>query len=312
MEPEKELDLIDLLKLLGNSIGKGISAISRFIMWFIKFCVKNWYILLVSVAFGIACAFYFSQSKFSKYEGIIVVENNVESTPEFYTEVQSLASYMNNDNTSFSSKFGVSTEIGKKIFRLEPLYIYTSEDEGLYNFIDEKKKYSDLEPHQQKFAILIKTNDRSLFPFLKTALYKYFENHPYFKGRNVARLNFLDVQQRTLQNEIATLDSLKKLEYFEANSKTKNLKMDNALLIGESNTQLYHTNILEMMEKLQRTKIDIETRNSVVTISSDFQIKSPQNARVKSLVLFGSAFFVIGFCLALFIRHRNKIKEFLK
>ena len=59
MEPEKELDLIDLLKLLGNSIGKGISAISRFIMWFIKFCVKNWYILLVSVAFGIACAFYF-------------------------------------------------------------------------------------------------------------------------------------------------------------------------------------------------------------------------------------------------------------
>ncbi|HOR40148.1 MAG TPA: hypothetical protein PLJ82_01145 [Paludibacteraceae bacterium] len=123
MEPEKELDLIDLLKLLGNSIGKGISAISRFIMWFIKFCVKNWYILLVSVAFGIACAFYFSQSKFSKYEGIIVVENNVESTPEFYTEVQSLASYMNNDNTSFSSKFGVSTEIGKKIFRLKPLYI---------------------------------------------------------------------------------------------------------------------------------------------------------------------------------------------
>ena len=169
-----------------------------------------------------------------------------------------------------------------------------------------------MEPHQQKFAILIKTNDRSLFPFLKTALYKYFENHPYFKGRNVARLSFLDVQQRTLQNEIATLDSLKKLEYFEANSKTKNLKMDNALLIGESNTQLYHTNILEMMEKLQRTKIDIETRNSVVTISSDFQIKSPQNARVKSLVLFGSAFFVIGFCLALFIRHRNKIKEFLK
>ena len=62
-EKINKLQKIDLLKLLGNSIGKGISAISRFIMWFIKFCVKNWYILLVSVAFGIACAFYFSQSK---------------------------------------------------------------------------------------------------------------------------------------------------------------------------------------------------------------------------------------------------------
>jgi hypothetical protein len=317
MESEKEikeLDLIDLLKLVGNWIGNGIKSIVSFFSWIIKFSIQNWYVILFFLGVGVALAFYFSQSKYSKYDGILVIENNVGNSTEFYTALQSLASYMDkeDENGSFSTKLNIPSEVGKKIARLQPLYIYTSEDEGLFNFIDEKKKFPDLEPHQRKFAVLIKSRDRSSYPLLKTALVEYFENHPFFKSTNDARMKFLHVQERALEEEILTLDSLKNLEYFEANSKTKNLKMDKALLIGESKTQLYHTNILEMSEKLQLTRIDIATRNNVVTVSSDFTISPPNNTFIKYLVIFCASFYLFGFIVALLIRKRLIIKEFLK
>lgn len=317
MEPEKEvkeLDLFDLLKMLVAWIGGIFKSLFNGILWIIRFSFKNWYFIGTFLVIGIALAFYLSQPKFSRYDGIIVLENNVGNSTEFHTALLSLSSLMNkeDENGLFSQTMGITTEVGKKVMRLKPLYIYTNEDEGLFNLIDEKQKYQDLEPHQKKFAVLVRTRDRALFPIIRNAMINYFENHPHFKATNASRLEFLRVQQQTLEKEISILDSLKNLEYFEANSRAKNLKMDNALLIGESKTQLYHTNIIEMRERLELSKIDKQVRGNVLTLSSDFIIKPPHNERVKFLVFFGISFFVIGFIFSLIVRFRKEIKSFVQ
>ena len=312
-QENKELDLIDILKVFGNWIGKGFQSIGSFFVWVLKFSIKNWSILVVSVAIGVALSFYFSQPKFSKYDGVIVMENNLGSSAEFVTAIQSLASSLDPyaANALFSTRFGISSELGQKVLKLEPFYIYSNEKQGLYNVIDENKQFVDLKPIQNKFAVLIKTNDRTAFALLKNALRTYFDTDVYFKAANNARMVSLYAQKLALTKEIEGLDSLKNLEYFGSNSKSKNLKMEGALLIGETNTQLYHTNILEMSDQLQEIKNEIMLRNNVLTVSSDFTIQPPHNGRVKYGLLFAAGFFVLGFLIALAVRYGKNVKAFV-
>ncbi len=310
---KRELDLLDLFRMFFNWLGFCIKSFFKGLLWILKFSFKNWKIIFASVLIGCGISFYFSQSAKSVYEGTIILQNNVAKSADVALAVKALNTKINPDdyNALLSKILEIKRNVGKDIVSIKPYFIYSSDDEKLYNVIDFYGKYTDKKPVSDRLCISVKTRNKRTFPILRNALVKYLSKNDYFQQLNGSRIEQLKMQKKTMEKELLAIDSLERLEYFQANKKINSIQMEGGLLVGDNKTQLYHENILALTDQIEKVKSDLIIKQGVFTVVSDFYVGRANNGKIKLLVYFGLAFYVLGFITALIYRNKKRIVDFL-
>ena len=110
-----------------------------------------------------------------------------------------------------------------------------------------------------------------------------------------------------LEKEIAELDSLKRMEYFEKNKPTT-AKLGEMLLIGEKETKLYHAQVLDLIRQQQSIERSLFLNDDPFEIILDFSVPAKEeNDMISLTITLVKLSLLLGFLIILFFDQKSFI-----
>lgn len=303
----QEIDLIELFSNIGNWIGKQLRWILNILLSIFYFFLRNaiWFSLFIII--GVAFGFYFHKITKLFYHSDMVGYSHTISNSEV---IQGINNW--NYRTSFSE------EDNLKIKSIKASYMLDLNDDNKWDIIEdvEENIVTDTNIIKQRvsrfFSVEIEVYDTAMIPPVKKALFSYFYNNQRVVDLNNIRIKLKKEMLPKLQKEIDDLNRLKEVEYFE-NNKATTAKLGEMIVVGESKTQLYHEQILELTDKMQIIERDLAIYKDPFEIIIPFSVPSEEdNNSTNIMISFVKLFFIIGFFVILFFDKRKFILYHLK
>ncbi len=301
---EKELDLIDLIKIFWNWFKKRICIPLLFLF---TFCIKKWQVGVIGVALGVAVSILFWQL-FPVYQGSMILVNNIADSSDFINNIKCFAL---TDPQYKSEALGIPVEEIIKIRKIKPHYLcYTDSlmTDYIIDFADDTTKTKVI-PLQNKFCIEVEAKDKSVFPLISDGIIKYLSGNSYYQRINNQRLAELKANIKIAETESTRLDSIMD-------------KKGNDVLLGFSSAGNMMTSMVKpseiVNEKLRLGNMILGAsnvltyQNEIVYISSSMQVyDQPKNFVLKTLPKTTILSILLCYAIALLIVYRENIKQFI-
>ncbi len=306
----KEMDLFDLLKKVGEICESFIGVLGSFFLWLIRFLVKNWLLLSFFTLLGLGLA-YFSL-KPNNRTNYVEFNVHVNGTKSFvvFDILRSLSQKIDydNGNQSFAKVLGINQELVKPLQIIEPVYIIDIDKNGTPDIIDFNNSYlQDTSTRRMRhfLHIRIQAKGETNFSLVQKAIVDYLKKDAFLIKEENERLRLLKNEISVLDNEIELLDSIRR-----AGSSNKELEFSiaNQTIIFEKPT--YHKDIISLEKKRDHLYEIMALQPDVITIYSDV-IRSTKNSKKEIYLTRVIPLFVFGFLLALLISYRREIKKIL-
>ena len=164
---------------------------------------------------------------------------------------------------------------------------------------------------QDKIVIRIGLRDRNAFSTIENALVNYFNTNEYLISLNISRLNSLKEKESMFLKNMAEIDSLQRIEYFEKKNENS-IKLDQKLIIKTDKQMFYYNkiDILKQKEDISRnliSKIDITS-----VISKSQPTAKPLNSLGKTLIKNLIIIYILFLLISLILEYRKPIFDYLR
>ncbi|NCC98985.1 MAG: hypothetical protein EOL95_04670 [Bacteroidia bacterium] len=304
---KEEMDLLDIIKILWQWF---VLYIWKPFVYLFRFGLNKWWLLIIFGILGFVASYLYSEYH-PIYQGFIIYQNNAGISSDFITEIDQL-SKSSKDN--ISKKLGIPMKSLDELRAIAPHYIYSVDSSLTAHIIDYDNEYLNKDKKiviNNRFCVEIQMYDKNFYDGWESGFVDYFNKNKYFSDLKKKYITSVKTNIGVLEEEIAKLDSLREIEYFENSRKDISITSVGTISMSPQ-TKLLHRDIMSLKSELQSNKNTLIYDQDVVSVVASMQVNQlPYNfwkMTYKKFVFFGV---VIGFLLLLFWEYRKKIFNFI-
>ena len=279
---EAEIDLLDLLRIIGRAISNGSKSLGRIFMRSLVYLFKKWIPLGISLLTGLIFSYFLSYTSDSFYTSDLVIRNNVLINADLITYLNRLQKYSNEaNNTALMDALSISQEEYENILDISAYWIIDRGKDGSPDYVDYKNNHNlyDTVNVRMNDRVNIKVeikNPREL-AVLKERIIQYIQKDSFFQERNLIRLRQTEEMISRLSYDIKQLDSLQKIKYFEETKSRLPQNGGQMIFLQEQKTQLVYTEIYELYQRKNIYEIERDLYSEIVTVLNDFSFPAKRN-----------------------------------
>ena len=281
----QELDLLTLIRKTFDFSYRILRKIAGFLGHLLQLTFKYKYVFLGVFAVTLVYAYYTCSKGSKTYRAGLILELN-DGDANFYSgEIVSLNRY--------PAVLQLSNETAGKFMNVGISFSINSNDSTLL-----------------RAELSIGLTDPQVFPEIKDALIDYFDRNEYLKSLNTARVASLEMINNILERDIAEIDSLSKIEYFQ--KKTQEAILSDRLIL-KPGIQLFYSDKLTLLEQKDQVTKELTVKSGIVTILSEFQpAENPAPSFRAVAVKYEIAAFILFLLFALLWNNRKCILNYLR
>jgi len=324
---EEEIDLLELLRRIGNALSIMIKAILRALLISIIFLMKKSLILGLSIAIGIGISYFLKFKSDSSYTSDLVFRNNLAlmdgknlkdnsgTTAEIIGKINKLHILCSENNLkSLSNALSLDAELVKNISDISAYWIIDQSRDGIPDYVDYKGTHNASDTinirMQDRIDVRVKINSPQNLNLVCFGIIKFIENDSLYQQRNRLRIRQNNDLLVRFNYDLLQLDSLQKVKYFE---ETRNMKPKDGgqiVFMQEQKTQLLYPDIYTLYARKQAIETEQNLYKGVVTVLSDFSLPT---RRDNGAMYYGKQIIPWCFFLTLFVliilTNKKKLKE---
>jgi len=318
-QEKKELDLIDIIRIVFKYIRKIAIKIGDFFVWLLRFLFQTKWIWSAVIICGVLYAFYVSRESNLKYRGEVEMRFNVYDAYFYRDLTNALSLYTQDENkSSLIRALDLTPEEAGKLLSINSHFFINRRLGGIredytvdYSNEFEVKKDTTDSRILDRLMLTVVSKDTAIYSKLLVKMKNFFQNNTVILEENAIRMRHIDEKIGMLNNEIQLLDSLRKKEYFRKEPGAQ-AKLEQTILLSEKERRLYHNDILGLEYAIQGLQWEKEIRPDGIRFMSPFRVDPiPMNSLKKSLFKYIPKFFILGCFVAFGWRFRKKIYQFL-
>ncbi len=310
-----EIDLLDLFNRIGRTIRGWMNSAGRAILITIVFIIRKWIPLSISILLGIVIAYFTSKIAEEVYTSEIILKNNTISNSEMIEYINRLHSYFQQGNYIELSRI-LDTQVDSisEIDDIEAFWIISHKRERIPLYTDYDKKFTVADTAhirmQDRMAIRVISKSKVNLDEVRNVIIDFINSDSLLIQKNRLRLRQNKELLNRLKIDIAELDSLQKLKYFEETKNNQSQKATQMIFLQQQNTQLVYSDIYGLFARRQTLETERDLYYEIVTILSEFSL--PETKKIES-ILAGKNIVITIFCLTLTIlallANRKKLLE---
>ena len=253
----KEMNLIELLNLLGKWIKKVTARLIRFVGFLLQLAFKHWVVSAIVLLLSVVAGQYLARPSVRRYEaGAMAMLYGCENTTvrEVYRQLQN--SLIPKESTTFSSMtlatvLGIPDSVAKNIVKLESYNVIDYLDDNTPDLVDFENNHSLKDTMnlimRNHIFIQVQTLKPTQIRIFQDALLDYFNNNTMLNSEFESSKSGIENTVLLCDTEIRRLDSLANLSYFKDSDNKISLENNN-LIVGEQKKQLFYNDILSLQE----------------------------------------------------------------
>ncbi len=310
----QDLDLLDVLKNIGNAIVRFFSFLLTTLGWIIRLIFQYKYVCIVITALFVALGLYLNKERVYRGETDLKLNSYSSYFVKDILDPLHLQS-VNCDSTNIASKLNLSFHDAKAITDIQSFYYIDIQNNGNPDYVDYIGNFDATDTTNSlltwRLRIRVEAKDTAIFPKMTEALSYLLTNNEQMKRENELRTVQLDDRIAFVDREIQLLDSLRKKEYFQK-EKDISVSMDKTILLNEREMKLFHTDILDLNRIKQELEWERIFYSQGFVFENEFNYDPrPLNRKSKTIpsFFFAGLFFSIIVCAGW--KFKQKIGNYL-
>ena len=229
---QQELDLFSLLRKIVDFSGNILKKIAGFCGYLLRISFRYYYICLIFLLAAVAYSYYRTSGPRKTYRGELTLGLN-DGDVKIYS--------------------GMLSSLNRYLLDLDPdgldrVLQMPEEERGKIGAIDDRFIAVDRDSTIWQAVITVIMSDPDAFPVIKNALVDHFNNNEYLRSINLARIASLKEQERLLEKDIAEIDSLQKIEYFQGASNEAKILLDQKIVF-KTDKQMFYNDKLRLLKQ---------------------------------------------------------------
>jgi hypothetical protein len=310
-----EIDLLELFRRMGLTIGRWARAIGRAFLISTVFLLKRWLPLGLSLVAGVGISFILKMNANPFYTTDLVLRDNIQSNADMISYLNRLQIYSREGNTTaLEEALSISPTQAKGIIEISAQWVVDLGKDGSADFVDFNNDFDIYDTLNTRLQDRVNVRAKIVSPqdlsVLRNGIIKYLNSDSIFQQKNRVRL----VQNRDmlsrLEYDILQLDSLQKIKYFEETKYRLPQNGGQMIFLQEQKTQLIYSDIYALYAKKQILESERDLYKGTVTILSEF---SRPAKRSNGTFYYGAKIIPLLFALTLIIliilANRKKLQE---
>lgn len=253
----KEMNLIELLNLLGKWIKKVTERLIRFVGFLLQLAFKHWVVSAIVLLLSVVAGQYLARPSVRRYEANAMAmlygcENS--TVKEVFRQLQN--SLIPKKSTTFSSMnlatvLGIPDSVAKNIVKLESYNVIDYLDDNTPDLVDFENNHSLKDTMnlimRNHIFIQVQTLKPTQIRIFQDALLDYFNNNTMLNSEFESSKSGIENTVLLCDTEIRRLDSLANLSYFKDSDNKISLENNN-LIVGEQKKQLFYEDVLRLQD----------------------------------------------------------------
>ena len=305
-----EIDLIEVFQKMANGIKNLFSIFFSLLYSILLFFIRKSILIFIIIVLGLSFGFYQFKTSPRYYSSRLEASSNAISSIDMIYYLNNIHElFKGNDNNGLQSKLELDSLTIASIKDVKAYKAIDLNKDGITDLIDYNEKYetSDTTISRSRFVIKVEVYDAKVFPVIQESILNYINQNNYINNLNTIRKKQLQELIVKLDNEILSLDSLKKTEYFTKEEKIKT-QAGQLLIMNEQTTQLYHSQIISLYKQKQEFEKTLELRTDPITIIQDFSgLSMVENNLMTYIKYYGILSLVFAILLSILIENRKTI-----
>ena len=291
---QQELDLFSLIRKTSNFSYNVFKKITRLCGYSLRISFKYYYVYLIFILAAVAYSYYKTQGPFKIYESRFSLSIN-DGDSDLYSEmISSLNRYLlDGDSGSLSSILQISPAEGGKVQAIGNRFVTEPQDST------------------SRIVIAVILKDPNAFPAIEKALIDYFNNNDYLKSLNLVRVASLKEREKLLEKDIAEIDSLQKIEFFQKTNEME-VKLDQKLVLKTNKPMFYSDKLILLKQKEAVTK-ELTAKSEIVNLINEFPPSKKPFITMRDVIKKNIAIaFLLSFFFSLCWDNRKSIIDYLR
>ncbi|MCU0460414.1 MAG: hypothetical protein MUF36_00150 [Bacteroidales bacterium] len=312
---DDEIDLLDIFKRMGNSLGKMFIFLGRWLLISIVFILRNWLPLLVSIVLGGGASYLLRSTSAPIFISEMVLRTNTPPASDYIAHVTRLYYFCRDKNLSaLMESLSINEAQARNIIDISVYWIIDRGADGIADNVDYMNKHDVHDTINvrmlDRMNIGVKVKNPQELHLIKKGIIQFIISDSLFQQRNRVRLKQNKELISRLEFDISQLDSLQKIKYFEETQRMNQPGNGQMVFLQEQKTQLIYEDIYDLLERKQSLEASGMLYKDIVTVLSDFSIpgrrKNGTLFYIKKVI---PIFLGITFLILLFIHNRKRLKE---
>lgn len=310
----QELDLLDVLKNIGNAIAKFFMFLLNGVGWVLRLIFQYKYVCIACVILFVLLGIYRNKTKIYRAE----TDMKITSYPSYYVKnifdplhFQSASC----DSMTLSRELNLPIEDVKKIADIKCFYYIDFHNDGIPDYIDYDGKFDVNDTTMSilpwRMRVRVDGTDTAIFSKMTSALLHMLTNNEQIRRENELRSAQMEERIGLVDREIQLLDSLRKKEYFQKNRELS-VSVDKSILLSEREMKLFHSDLLDL-DKVKQDLIWERTFYAQgLLFENEFCFDSrPVNSNMKTLPKFVFLGILFSVLLCTFWKFKDRISNYL-
>jgi len=315
-ESNGEIDLIDIFNRIGKGLGKGFLTFGNCILACVAFAFHNALILFISIVLGFVASYIFRQTEKPLYKSEITFRNNSVENADMINYFNQLSDIIAKRNTNeISSKLSIPLNEASDLTGLSAYWVIDINSDNVPDYVDYKDKHNPADTinvrMSDRFVVEVTSLDPMNLGNIREGLIKYAQKNPLAETANSQRIKRLNELIFRANIDIAELDSLQKVKYFEE-TRSRISEAGQIVLLQEQEVQMFYKEIQNLYYQKQAMESELALYPEVISVISDFL---PSTTRINSTLHYSKITVPVSFFLAIFLlllfKNRKKIVEVL-
>jgi hypothetical protein len=305
-----EIDLVDLLRKVSDSILNLFKAVGKAIMISIVFLLRNWLPLGFSLFLGVGVSYALKYIMKPGFSSEMVLKSNTLPAEELINYINKLHTFCEEENfPALSSSLSLNEQSIRLIDDISAFWIIDINADKVPDYVDFDARFNVYDTNSVRMGdrlnIRVKTKSISEFANIKAGILHYINSDSLFQQRNRVRNQQNNKFLQRLDFDIVQLDSLQKVKIQEE-SKARIPGKDNQIIfMQEQKTQLVYTDIYKLYETKKIYEIQLELYKDIVTVLSDLTVPFKPYTRAKYYAVYAIPI-CFGLMLLILLLYRNK------
>lgn len=316
----KEMNLFELCAAMFNGIGKAIMWLVYRLGDMLRLTYRQWWIVLIWVAIGLAAALYYARPDNRIYKVDAVARLNGVTNEMVNQEFQLLAKAIPQfTNQNLSQLLGVDAELAATNYRFETFDVIDLLADSTIDVVDYKNKYTRMDTlirHvPNMIALQFRTKCPARVPEMQQAILNYLNNQPYFQALYARHRANLEREVRFHHKQVEKLDSLTSVFYYSYNGKEQ-LQLDpwdDGVVLGRREIELFLEDIYMEMRVRDVADAQLAVCTAPVVLRSDFAVNPRAINGPLRMAVWGVLIgWILGLMVAAWVENRKSITRWLK
>jgi hypothetical protein len=310
-----EIDLLDLFRRMGNTIGGWAKAMWRAFLISVVFLLKRWIPLGISLIAAVGVSYLLKTVSESFYTSDMVVRNNVLSNADMIAYINRLHTFCKEDNKlALAMSLSTDPATTKNILDIEAFWIIDKGRDGVPDEVDYKNNHNIYDTLNirmpDRFNVRATIKAPQELTLLQSSIVSFIKKNPLFQQSNDVRKRLNEALLTRLTDDISQLDSLQRIK-LQQEAKNRMAQANGQIIfMQDQKTQLVYTDVQNLFARKQVLESERDLYPDIVTVLSDFNLPAkPDNGTLfygKKII---PAFFGLTLLLLIILANRKKLKE---